>query len=130
MKKHPTDGARDRAPALRQQMTEAEKRIWQILRLRQIDGRRFRRQVPLGRYIADFVCYEARLIIEIDGGQHDASAPQEAERSRFLQGEGYRILRFWNNEVLSNLEGVYATIVDNLRRHLPHPTLPHRGGGP
>lgn len=85
--------------------------------------------MPLGRYISDFFCHEARLIIEIDGGQHDASAPQEAERSRFLQGEGYRILRFWNNEVLSNLESVYARIVDDLRRHHPHPTLPIEGEG-
>ncbi len=91
-----------------------------------VDGDRFRRQVPLGRYIADFVCHGARLIIEIDGGQHQGSAPQEAERTRSLQDQGYRVLRFWNNEVLSNLEGVRATIAENLRCH---PTLPLEGEG-
>jgi very-short-patch-repair endonuclease len=109
-------------------MTDAEKSVWRILRLYQIDGHRFRRHVPLGRYIADFVCHDARPVIEIDGGQHQGSAPQEAERTRFLQDQGYRVLRFWNNEVLSNLEGVRATIAENLRCH-PLPTLPHRGGG-
>jgi very-short-patch-repair endonuclease len=125
MRKHPIAGARDRARSLRRDMTDAEKSIWRILRLYQIDGHRFRRQVPLGHYIADFVC---RLIIEIDGGQHQGSAPQEAGRTRFLQDQGYRVLRFWNSEVLSNLEGVRATIAENLRCH-PLPTLPHQGGG-
>src|SRR5271169_2746959 len=87
MKKYPIDGARDRGRALRREMTEAERRIWRILRARQIDGYRFRRQVPLGRYIADFVCHEARVIVEVDGGQHDTASLAEAERSRFLQDE-------------------------------------------
>jgi very-short-patch-repair endonuclease len=124
MKKHPIAGARERARSLRRDMTDAEKSVWRIWRSYQIDGHRFRRQVPLGRYIADFVCHDARLIIEIDGGQHQVSAPQEAERTRFLQDQGYRVLRFWNNEVQSNLEGVRATIAENLRGH-PLPTLPH-----
>jgi very-short-patch-repair endonuclease len=88
MKKHPIAGARDRARSLRRDMTDAEKSIWRILRLYQIDGHRFRRQVPLGHYIADFVCHDARLIIEIDGGQHQVSAPQGAKRTRFLQDRG------------------------------------------
>ena len=75
-------------------------------------GYKFRRQVPIGRYIADFVCpilcaRGARLIVEIDGGQHDRSSPREAERSGFLQNQGYRILRFWNNEVLANIDSVH-----------------------
>ena len=110
-------------------MTEAEKRVWQILRSQQMNGCKLRRQVPIGRYIADFVCHGARLIVEIDGGQHDRSSPREAERSRFLQDEGYRILRFWNNEVLANLEGVHDTIAGELGRITPTPTLPHHGGG-
>jgi very-short-patch-repair endonuclease len=86
-------------------------------------GYKFRRQVPIGRYIADFVCHEARLIVEIDGGQHDRSSPQEAERSGFLEKEGYRILRFWNNEVLANPDGVHQTIADELGRITPtHPS--------
>jgi very-short-patch-repair endonuclease len=68
-----------------------------------------------------------RLIVEIDGGQHDRSSPDEAKRTRFLEDQGYRILRFWNNEVLSNLEGVYALIVEDLRRH-PHPSPPPSRG--
>jgi very-short-patch-repair endonuclease len=97
-------------------------------------GYKFRRQMPISRYIADFVCptwrtSRARLIVEIDGGQHDRSSPQEAERSGFLQSEGYRILRFWNSEVLANLDAVHATIADELRRITPTQTLPHQGGG-
>ena len=129
MKKHPVDGARSRARALRQNMTEAERRVWQMLRSQQMQGYKFRRQVPIGDYIADFVCHEARLIVEIDGGQHDCSSPQEAERSEFLRGEGYRILRFWNNEVLANIDGVHATIASELGRITPTQTLPHRRGG-
>src|SRR5439155_25057178 len=106
MKKHPAPGAPIRARDLRRQMTEAEKAVWAMLRSRQLGGHRFRRQVPLGRYIADFVCHEARLIVEIDGGQHDPSVTSEIERSRFLESQGYRILRFWNNDVQQNLEGV------------------------
>ena len=119
-----------------------------MLRLRQINGHRFRRQVPLGRYIADFICHEARLVVEIDGGQHAPSMPEEIERTRFLEREGYCVLRFWNNEVLTNLEGVYEVIEAALSKPSPSmgegregvspapptnitptPTLPHRGGG-
>ena len=129
MKKHPVDGAHVRARALRQDMTEAESRIWQILRSHQMKGYKFRRQAPIGRYIVDFVCHEVRLILEIDGGQHDRSSSQEQERSRFLENEGYRVLRFWNNEVLANLDGVHEAIADELGRITPTRTLPHQGGG-
>ena len=129
VKKEPSPGARDRAPTLRRAMTEAERRLWQMLRSRQTQGCRFRRQVPIGRFIADFVCYEAKLIVEIDGGQHDPPTEEEASRTRFLEGEGYRMLRFWNNEVLGNREGVHAAIADALHHATPTPTLPHRGGG-
>jgi very-short-patch-repair endonuclease len=129
MKKHPVDGARARARTLRQNMTEAERRVWQVLRSHQMKGYKFRRQVPIGRYIADFVCHEARLIVEIDGGQHDRLSPREAERSGFLQNEGYRILRFWNNEVLADLDAVHETIADELGRITPTQPLPHQGGG-
>jgi very-short-patch-repair endonuclease len=88
MKKHPTSGAHSRARALRRNMTDAERQMWRILRLHQMDGHKFRRQVPIGRFIADFACHEARLIIEIDGGQHDPSLPSENEREKFLESEG------------------------------------------
>ena len=94
MKKHPSGGAHVRARGLRRAMTDAERRIWLFLRARQIDGFRFRRQVPIGPYIIDFVCHEARLIIEIDGGQHDVGSPREVQRSRFLETQGYQTLRF------------------------------------
>jgi very-short-patch-repair endonuclease len=133
MKKHPTDGAHERAKSLRRNMTDAERAMWQILRSRQIEHLKFRRQVPIGRYIGDFVCHQARLVIEIDGGQHDASSRQETARMEFLEREGYRVLRFWNNDVLANPDGVYSMIVEELHWHHPHPALradlPHQGGG-
>jgi very-short-patch-repair endonuclease len=108
-------------------MTDAERSIWRVVRSSQVIGHRFRRQVPFGRYIVDFVCHSARLIVEIDGGQHDVSAPDEVRRARFLQDQGYRILRFWNNEVLSNPEGVRASLPGDLERH-PHPVPPPSRG--
>ena len=127
MKKHPVHGADDRARALRQNMTDAERSIWRILRSSQMDGYRFRRQVPFGQYIADFVCHGAGLMIEIDGGQPDRSSPDELKRTRFLEHQGYRVLRFWNNEVRSNLEGVRAMIARDLPPH-PHPVPPPSRG--
>lgn len=128
MKKHPSAGAHQRARRLRRQMTDAERRIWHLVRARQIDGYRFRRQVPIGRYIADFACHEARLIIEVDGGQHDPAARDEIERSGFLETEGYRLLRVWNNEVLQNPEGVWTAIASVLAEASPHPNPPSSGG--
>jgi very-short-patch-repair endonuclease len=129
MKKYPVDGAHARARTLRQNMTEAERRIWQILRLSRMKGYKFRRQVPIGHYIADFVCHEARLIVEIDGGQHDRLSPRETERSGLLQSEGYRILRFWNDEVLANLDGVHQTIAAALGTSPPPKPSPIKGEG-
>jgi len=129
MKKHPLEGAHARARFLRQNLTEAEKRVWQILRSRQMNGHRFRRQVPIGPYIADFLCHEARLIVEIDGGQHNPSSQQEAERSAFLQTEGYRILRLWNNEVLENPEGAHEAIAERLGNITPTHPSPIEGEG-
>ncbi len=129
MKKYPVNGANLRARTLRQNMTEAEKRVWQILRSQRMNGCKFRRQVPIGRYVADFVCHEARLIVEIDGGQHDALSPREGERNEFLQSEGYRILRFWNNEVFANIDGVHQTIAAALGASPPPKPSPIKGGG-
>jgi very-short-patch-repair endonuclease len=127
VKKTPSAGAGERARTLRRDMTKAEQRLWQMLRSRQTEGYRFRRQVPIGGFIADFVCHAARLIVEIDGGQHDPSSEAEASRTRFLEAEGYRVLRFWNNEVLDNPEGVRAAIAQHLHPLTPTHTLPHRG---
>ena len=84
--------------------------MWSLLHGRQIAGNKFRFQSPIGRYIVDFVCHDKRLIVEIDGGQHQLRTSQDATRTSWLQSQGYRVLRFWNNEVLSNSTGVIETI--------------------
>jgi very-short-patch-repair endonuclease len=127
MKKHASDGARDRARALGRDTTDAERKFWRILRLKQIDNVRFRRQAPIGRYIADFVSHGSRLIIEVDGGQHDVSSEAEITRTRFLESERYRELRFWNNEALANPDGVFTVIVGALARDHPHLSFPIKG---
>ncbi len=98
------------ARRLRGDMTEAEKRIWYLLRRRQFGGLNFRRQAPIDPYIVDFACLSIRLVIELDGGQHDANAEADARRTAWLESQGYRVLRFWNNEVFENLDGVLHTI--------------------
>jgi very-short-patch-repair endonuclease len=128
MKKHPSDAAREQAKTLRREMTDSEKKIWQMLRSHQIEGHQFRRQVPFGRYIADFVCHEAKLIVEIDGGQHNLSSEREVLRTRFLESQGYRVLRFWNNEVLENLDGVQTVIARELALRSPPPNPPPSRG--
>lgn len=128
MKRHPTDGAHGRARSLRRDMTAAERALWALLAKRGVDGYKFRRQVPIGRFIVDFVCHEARLVVEVDGGQHDRSSEQEVQRTDFLVTQGYHVLRFWNNEVLGNPEGVHAVISEELRRHHPHPNPPPSRG--
>lgn len=99
---------------LRQSMTEAERRIWFALRDRRLCGLKFRRQVPLGRYIADFYCAEAKLILELDGGQH--SPVRDAARDLWLQAQGFRLIHLWNTDVLGNLPGVLQRITDEARR--------------
>ena len=84
--------------------------MWNTLRNRQLSGLRFRRQAPIGPYIVDFVCYENRLVIEVDGGQHLELADHDAERTAWLESEGFRVIRFWNNQVLKELEAVREAI--------------------
>ncbi len=91
-------------------MTEAEKRLWSRLRDNQLDGHHFRRQRPIGPFIADFACVKEGLIVEVDGGQHADKATGDARRTAFLEKRGYRVLCFWNNEVLGNTDGVVETI--------------------
>ena len=103
------------ARRLRINQTDAETVLWNRIRNRQIDGHKFVRQQPLLGYVCDFVCREKHLIVEVDGGQHSESAT-DAIRDRRLAEEGYRVLRFWNNDVLGNLEGVLTTIQSELLR--------------
>jgi very-short-patch-repair endonuclease len=103
------------ARQLRVNQTDAETVLWNRIRNRQIDGHKFVRQEPIGKYVCDFVCRERRIIIEVDGGQHNESAA-DATRDRQLVQEGFRVLRFWNNDVLGNLEGVLITIQAELAK--------------
>ena len=114
-----------RARSLRRSATPAERRLWRQLRLLELQGGHFRRQVPIGPYFADFAHHGARLIVELDGAQHGLPAGQrhDAVRAAYLEGAGYRILRFWNGEVVENLDGVVETIL----AALPEPGL--RVGG-
>ena len=109
------DLIRTRAHALRKNPTEVEKLLWYRLRMWQIDGYKFRRQQPIGNYIADFVCFEKRLIVELDGGQHAVQSGYDAERDGWLRAEGFTVLRFWNNDVLKNLNGVTEKIFETLK---------------
>ena len=104
-----------RARDMRTQPTDAERKLWHCLKGGQLGGWKFRRQHPIPPYVADFACIEAKLIVEVDGGQHADSAYDEA-RDRFLREHGWRVLRFWNTDVLSNVEGVAIVILEALRR--------------
>jgi very-short-patch-repair endonuclease len=114
---------------LRSTMTDAERLLWRHLRERQRNGGKFRRQHPIGGYIVDFVCLDAGLIVEVDGGQHMDRVRHDAQRTNALQLQGYVVLRFWNNEVLANLAGVVETIDRALPQRLPPPQPSLRGGG-
>jgi very-short-patch-repair endonuclease len=99
---------------LRANQTDAETKLWNRIRNRQINGDKFVRQEPIGRYICDFVCREKLVVIKVDGGQHSESVKDEV-RDHYLRAQGYRVMRFWNNDVLLNIEGVLTVIDEELR---------------
>jgi very-short-patch-repair endonuclease len=101
------------ATELRCNTTDAERRLWAALRDRRLQGYKFRRQHPIGPFIVDFACTKHHLVIEADGSQHDES-PSDARRTAWLEGQGWRVLRFWNNDILANTEGVVSTILQAL----------------
>ncbi|WP_206054827.1 endonuclease domain-containing protein [Nitrosococcus wardiae] len=101
---------KQRVRELRREPSEAERQLWQHLRRRQLGGYRFRRQHPLGHYVVDFVCLEAQLVIEVDGGQHSEQQDYDQWRTEWLTQRGFRVLRFWNHEVLSSTEAVITAI--------------------
>ena len=113
------------ARRLRKSLTDAEQVLWQQLCFKQF-GYKFRRQSPIGSCIVDFVCYEQKLIIEVDGGQHSENRCEDDVRSQWLAKEGFRVLRFWNHEVLKNLDAVKRVVTTHLT---PASILPHEGGG-
>jgi very-short-patch-repair endonuclease len=126
---------RKRAKQLRQTMTRAETLLWRYLKANRIDGLGFRRQVPIRNYIADFVCLSAKLVVELDGESHDFEERRNADRRRdaFFLSEGFQVLRFTNERVMLNLEGVVELIRQAATARAsgprPSPPLPHKGGG-
>jgi len=125
---------RQLARALRKQMTDAERRLWRHLRNRELGGWKSRRQYPVGPYIVDFICPERNMVIEVDGGQHAENVGQDIQRSAYLSKMGYRVFRFWNNEVLQEtdavLEAIFAILAgtaENSPSPRPSPPLGERG---
>lgn len=114
------------AKKLRNNSTEAEKRLWKCLQQKQLDGLKFRRQQPIGPYIVDFVNLEKKIIIEIDGGQHAENNLKDVIRDRWFQERNFDVLRFWNNEVLENTEGVFE-VIQKKCFPLPLPLPPGEG---
>jgi very-short-patch-repair endonuclease len=114
---------------MRSEPTEAEKKLWWHLRHRLVlPASHFRRQVHMGRYIVDFASHALKIVIEIDGGQHSEQIKRDMQRTKFLESEGYRVLRFWNNEVLGNIDGVLEMIQSAILP-TPTPAPPHKGEG-
>ena len=111
----------DQARVLRRSSTEAERVLWRLLRSRRLGGAKFRRQHPVGRFIADFACVERFLIVEVDGGQH-AGSVDDALRTAWLAARGWRVIRFWNNQVLENPAGVLEEILRVLAEREPSPS--------
>jgi very-short-patch-repair endonuclease len=112
------------AKRLRRHQTDAERVLWFQLRDRRLAGLKFKRQVPIDRFVVDFCCEGARLVIEIDGGQHATRAAEDLSRTKILEAMGYLVLRFWNNDVLQNTDGVLEEILSTLeqqRSETPHP---------
>jgi len=107
------------ARKLRRNQSEAEKRLWRAVRSRRLGGYKFRRQVPIGHFIADFLCEDARLIVELDGGQHAENKADDLLRTQSLEAFGYRVIRFWNNEVFENMEGVLSLLLQELELAKP-----------
>ena len=115
------------AKNLRKRSTDAEILLWRHLRSKRLEGLKFRRQQPIGNYIVDFVCFEKRIVIEVDGGQHVIEKYKDNKRDKWLEGQGFKVLRFWNIEVLMNIQGVFEVIRENCLYHPPL-TPPIKGG--
>ena len=118
-----------RAQELRNNATDAEWHLWKFLRKRQLEGFKFSRQMPVGPFICDFMCREVRLVIELDGGQHGERVEEDRERTAFIEREGFRVIRFWNSDVMGHTEGVLEVIREALIGSVPPPTPPACGRG-
>ncbi len=132
MEHQATTAARHHAKSPRIGMTDSERRLWSRLRLEQL-GVKFCRQHPLGPYVLDFACLDPRLVVEVDGSQHDEQVAYDQQRDAWLVGQGFRVLRFRSNEVLTNTDGVLTCIHEallELAQPAPTPALPQRGREP
>ena len=114
--------------SLRKDMTIAERKLWSALRLGQMNGHKFRRQHPFENYILDFVCLEEKLVVEVDGSQHFEQINKDEVRTKILEKAGFRVMRFWNNQVMNEFENAKEAIFLALETH-PHPNLPLEGEG-
>jgi very-short-patch-repair endonuclease len=119
----------ERARRLRRDQTDVERKLWLRLRDRRLNGWKFKRQMPVNRYIADFCCADGKLVIELDGGQHSERTEADAKRTGVLESCGYLVLRFWNNDVMSNMDGVLEEIVATLPQ-APSDSLPPSASHP
>ncbi|NQD36823.1 endonuclease domain-containing protein [Permianibacter sp. IMCC34836] len=120
--------SRNFAKSLRRNMTDAEQLLWRHLRAHRLNGEKFRRQQPLGPYIVDFIHFDARLIVEADGGQHNGSI-RDQNRDAWLEQQGFKILRFWNNDILNNTDAVLTVIFEAVSGPLSPSPSPARGEG-
>lgn len=111
--------SRDFARQLRKNMTDTERALWSQLRRRQLDGCKFRRQAPVGPYILDFVCFERKVVIELDGSQHALQAARDENRTAWLQSQGFLVLRFWNHDVLSDMDVILEVIWRTVSERAP-----------
>ncbi|HEY2156560.1 MAG TPA: endonuclease domain-containing protein, partial [Isosphaeraceae bacterium] len=118
--------ANEFARQLRKAMTDAERRLWWHLRGNEIAGARFRRQAPIENYIVDFVCFDRKVIIELDGGQHAVQVERDTARTAWLNSRGFRVLRFWNHQIFEELDPVLEAI--GIALTTPHPNPPPQGG--
>jgi len=105
---------KQRSRDLRKNLTDAEQKLWQKLRNKQINAHKFRRQFVIGNYIVDFICLDKRLVIEVDGGQHMDNVDYDLQRDEWLKSQNFKVLRFWNNQVLNEIDSVLEVIVKNL----------------
>src|SRR2546425_1859633 len=113
------------AKRLRRDQTDAERKLWFRLRDRRLYGLKFRRQAPINQHIVDFCCAETRLIIEIDGGQHTTRTAEDLNRTKILETMGYLVLRFWNHDVIQNIEGVFEEILKSVNQQPSEPPHPN-----
>ena len=120
-----------RARTLRDRSTDAERAMWRALRNRRLSGHKFRRQHPIEPYVVDFFCISARLIVEIDGGQHADRENDDAKRTAHLESRGFKVIRCWNNEIFENMDGVQQAILEHLKAQAssPQPSPPKGGEG-